>query len=182
MPVQRPSRGGILGLILAAGAAAALAAFGVKLTRRPGQALVPAGGSPWLLKPRLSSLAAVTILAIAGLALTLAGLAVERERERTQLAGAIAGGDPALGPGLMLQYGCAGCHEVRGVPGPRGRVGPPLTTMADRVYVGGMLTNTPDNLVQWIVNPKSVNPRTAMPVTGISATEARHVVAYLLSL
>jgi cytochrome c1 len=42
-----------------------------------------------------------------------------------------------------------------------------------------MLLNTPENLVRWIVDPRAVNPHTAMPVTGISAAEARDVVAYL---
>jgi cytochrome c2 len=34
-------------------------------------------------------------------------------------------------------------------------------------------------MIRWIVNPRAVNPGTAMPVTGISPAEARHVAAYL---
>jgi cytochrome c1 len=44
-----------------------------------------------------------------------------------------------------------------------------------------MVTNTPTNMVQWIVNPKEINPRTAMPVTGISDKQARDVAAYFYS-
>jgi cytochrome c1 len=54
--------------------------------------------------------------------------------------------------------------------------------LAGRVYLGGVLTNSPDHLVRWIVNPRAVSPKTAMPVTGISDAEARHVAAYLLTL
>jgi cytochrome c2 len=36
--------------------------------------------------------------------------------------------------------------------------------------------------VRWIVNPRAVSPKTAMPVTGISEADARHVAAYLLTL
>ena len=95
---------------------------------------------------------------------------------------ALTGGDPDRGPALMTRYGCAGCHEVPGVRGAGGRVGPPLRQLAGRVYIGGVLTNRPDHLVRWIVNPRAVSPKTAMPVTGISEAEARHVAAYLLTL
>ena len=95
---------------------------------------------------------------------------------------ALTGGDPDAGPALMTRYGCAGCHEIPGVRGAGGRVGPPLRQLAGRVYIGGVLTNRPDHLVRWIVNPRAVSPKTAMPVTGISEAEARHVAAYLLTL
>jgi cytochrome c1 len=32
---------------------------------------------------------------------------------------------------------------------------------------------------QWIVDPHSVSPKTAMPVTGISIDDARDVAAFL---
>ena len=51
-----------------------------------------------------------------------------------------------------------------------------------RVYIAGVVTNTPDNMVRWIVDPPSIDPQTAMPVTGISIAEARDVAAYLYSL
>jgi cytochrome c2 len=95
---------------------------------------------------------------------------------------ALTGGDPDRAPGLITRYGCAGCHTIPGVPGAAGRVGPPLSQLAGRVYIGGVLPNRPDNLVRWIVRPRAVNPKTAMPVTGISEAEARHVAAYLLTL
>ncbi|MHC2018166.1 c-type cytochrome [Methylobacterium sp. CM6247] len=104
---------------------------------------------------------------------------IERGQARVDLAKGLTGGDPARAPALMITYGCAGCHDVPGVAGPSGRVGPPLRGLAERVYIGGVVTNTPENLVRWIVDPKSLNPRTAMPITGISETQARDIAAYL---
>jgi cytochrome c len=86
--------------------------------------------------------------------------------------------DPA--PALMIRSGCAGCHTIPGVPGARGQAGPSLAGFAGRLYVGGAETNSSGNLVRWLVNPRAVDPRTAMPVTGISEAEARAVAAYLL--
>lgn len=80
----------------------------------------------------------------------------------------------------MIRYGCAGCHNIPGVPGARGEVGPPLSGFDRRLYIAGALTNEPHNLVRWLVNPSAVDPHTAMPVTGISEAEARVVAAYLL--
>lgn len=67
------------------------------------------------------------------------------------------------------------------MPGARGKVGPSLSDLAGRVYIGGSLTNGSANLVRWLINPRAVNERSAMPVTGISEAEARIVTAYLLS-
>ena len=94
----------------------------------------------------------------------------------------LTGGDPDLGAALMVQHGCGGCHTIPGVPRAVGQVGPPLRDIARRVYIAGVLTNTPDNMIRWIVDPRSVNPKTAMPATGISREEARQVAAYLYSI
>ncbi|GJE34974.1 Cytochrome c oxidase subunit 2 [Methylobacterium oxalidis] len=79
----------------------------------------------------------------------------------------------------MITYGCAGCHEISGLAGPSGRVGPPLRSIGERIYIGGVATNTPENLVRWIANPKALNAKSAMPLTGISEAEARDVAAFL---
>ena len=91
----------------------------------------------------------------------------------------IEGADRARAPDLMRHYGCTACHTVPGVPGANATVGPPLKGLGDRPYVAGVLANTPANLVRWIVHPREVDPRTAMPETGISEKEARDVAAYL---
>jgi cytochrome c1 len=62
---------------------------------------------------------------------------------------------------------------------PGGRAAQSLSGITDRIYLGGTVNNTPESLVRWIVNPKQFDPKTAMPVTGISDAEARNVAAYL---
>jgi cytochrome c1 len=101
--------------------------------------------------------------------------------EQQHLAVALTGGDPRRAVAAMTAYGCAGCHFIPGLAGARGQVGPPLTGVAGQIYIAGVLTNTPENLVRWIVDPIGVDPQTAMPVTGISEDAARDIAAYLYS-
>ena len=82
----------------------------------------------------------------------------------------------------MSRYGCGGCHTIPGVPGARGKAAPSLAGFAGRLYVGGVAPNNGTNLVRWLVNPRAVHPRTAMPITGISEAEAGSVAAYLRRL
>src|SRR5512142_810728 len=91
----------------------------------------------------------------------------------------VAGGDPSRGQGALLGYGCETCHEIPGVSGADATVGPPLTRFALRHYIAGELTNTPENLIQWIMNPQSVEPGTAMPNLNVSESAARDIAAYL---
>ena len=110
-----------------------------------------------------------------------AALQMKRSSETDALSRRLTQGDPKQGPRIALQYGCAGCHDVPGVRWPKGRIGPPLADVGARLYLGGRLPNTPENLVQWIHNPREVDPKSAMPVTGISKREARDMAAYLLT-
>jgi cytochrome c len=103
------------------------------------------------------------------------------QHQSQRLAVAMVGGDPARAPGLMRRYGCAGCHTIPGIPGGDGQVGGALSDIKHRVYVGGVVANSPDNLIQWIIAPQSYSPRSAMPATGISEAEARDVATYLYS-
>jgi cytochrome c1 len=61
-------------------------------------------------------------------------------------------------------------------------VGPPLAGVGGRAYIGGVLTNTPEHMVRWIVDPQAVDSLTAMPLLGVSAPEARDIAAYLYTL
>ncbi|MFL4979063.1 MAG: c-type cytochrome [Xanthobacteraceae bacterium] len=126
--------------------------------------------------------AATAVVAVLFATGAAAGFAAWQFQHRaTQKAAQLTGGDPEMGRKLMRQFGCAGCHTVSGVPGAVGLVGPQLTQVRQRVYIAGVLTNTPDNLVRWMVDPKAYSPRTAMPRTGISEEQARHVAAFLYS-
>jgi cytochrome c2 len=95
------------------------------------------------------------------------------------VARALTGGDPSQGPSLIRRYGCGACHTISALPGADGKVAAPLDQLRKRVYIGGVTLNSPDNLVRWIVSPRMFSLQTAMPATGISEAEARHVAAFL---
>jgi cytochrome c2 len=61
-------------------------------------------------------------------------------------------------------------------------VGPPLDAIAHRVYLGGVLPNTPQTMAAFIRAPQLADPRTAMPDLGIGEDHARDMVAYLYTL
>ncbi|HEX3344904.1 MAG TPA: c-type cytochrome [Polyangiaceae bacterium] len=92
------------------------------------------------------------------------------------------GGDPGRGATVILAHGCGACHEIPGVRAARGRVATPLTSFAERTFIDGRLPNDPDNLVRWIMDPRSVDPQTAMPALGLTRQEASDAAAYLYTL
>lgn len=106
-----------------------------------------------------------------------------REREEgRQRAVQLTGGDPSRGQGLIRAYGCAGCHTVPGVAGATGRAAPSLEGVAGRVWLAGVVANTPPNLIRWIEDPRAIDPRTAMPPSGAQGRDARDIAAYLYTL
>jgi cytochrome c2 len=129
----------------------------------------------WIWPVTIGGLIAVAALITAA----LLGGAVNLRWEHAPAPPTVSAIGPADAPALMIRYGCAGCHTIPGVPGARGLVGPSLSGFGRRLYVGGAVYNDADNLVRWLVNPRAIDPRTAMPVTGISEHEARAVAAYL---
>ena len=92
------------------------------------------------------------------------------------------GGDAHLGKVTIREYGCGSCHTIPGVAGASARVGPPLTGIAGRSYIAGVLPNTPDNMMKWVEDPRAVDEKTAMPKVGLSPKQARDVAAYLYTL
>lgn len=91
-------------------------------------------------------------------------------------------GDAERGRLLLRQFGCGSCHRIPGVADARGAVGPPLAGLMRRVYLAGMLPNTPHNLERWIRDPQSLVPGTAMPDLQVGVEHARDLVAYLSTL
>lgn len=91
-------------------------------------------------------------------------------------------GIPDRGKQAIEKYGCGSCHEIPGVTGADGLVGPPLDKFARRSYIAGELPNNADNLRMWIQHPQSVEPGTAMPDLGVSEREAQDITAYLYTL
>jgi cytochrome c1 len=106
----------------------------------------------------------------------------EKDQSDLPLTPKIAAADSARGTKLIQSYGCGACHEVPGVDGAVGVVGPPLRNFGRRVYVAGMVRNTPDNLMDWLKNPQTIVPGNAMPNLGITDRDARDLAAYLYTL
>jgi cytochrome c len=103
----------------------------------------------------------------------------ERYREAARLTG---GGDAQAGMVAIRHYGCNGCHMIPGIAGANGVVGPPLTGLAQRVYIAGVLPNTTENLMKWIQRPQQIVPRNAMPDMNVSEKDSRDIAAYLYSI
>ena len=82
----------------------------------------------------------------------------------------------------LQQYSCTACHTVPGIAGSDPQVGPPLAGLASRTLLAGRLANTEDNLVRWIRDPRSIDPRTAMPALDVSEEHARWMASYLSTL
>lgn len=92
------------------------------------------------------------------------------------------GGNIKRGKNLIVHYDCGSCHSIPGISEARGLVGPPLILMGRRTYIAGEVPNTPENLIRWLMDPKSIEPTTAMPKLGLSEDQARDVSAYLYTL
>ena len=94
----------------------------------------------------------------------------------------IAGGDAERGQEAMSRYGCGTCHQIPGIPGARGLVGPPLEDFGQRSLIAGQLPNRPAVLINWILNPPALVPDTGMPTVGVAPDDARDMAADLYTL
>jgi cytochrome c2 len=92
------------------------------------------------------------------------------------------GADAERGRLLLRQFGCGSCHSIPGVADAQGNIGPPLDGVAKRVYLAGIVPNSPQSMARWIRDPKAFDPQTAMPVLGVGEEHARDMVAYLYLL
>jgi hypothetical protein len=54
--------------------------------------------------------------------------------------------------------------------------------VSQRVFIAGVLTNQPDNMIRWIENPPGIDAKTAMPNMGVTARDARDIASYLYTL
>ena len=86
------------------------------------------------------------------------------------------------GAKLIQANGCGACHSIPGVNGADGVVGPPLDNIGRRVYLAGLLRNTPENMASWVQHPQAYVPGNAMPELGLTRDEARAITAYLQTL
>ena len=91
-------------------------------------------------------------------------------------------GDAKAGRRATEQNLCATCHTIPGIVGANRHVGPPLNGVGRRQYIGGILSNTPDNMVKWLQNPHQFDPMSAMPPLGLTEKDARDIAAFLYTL
>ncbi len=92
------------------------------------------------------------------------------------------GGNVHRGAAAIERYGCGSCHIIPGISGAQGRAGTSLAGIADRIYIAGVLQNTPENMVRWIENPPGVDPKTVMPNLGVTERDAKDIAGYLYTL
>lgn len=91
----------------------------------------------------------------------------------------IPGGVAERGEQAIDRYGCAACHTFPDRQPAEGRAGPGLEDFRNRVFIAGVLPNTPEHLMQWIQNPREIDPDTAMPDLDVTDADARDIAAYL---
>jgi cytochrome c2 len=123
-----------------------------------------------------TGIVALAILAIAGSVYANHRFARIDLRHRAE---ALTGGNAARGQTLFVAKGCGGCHAIEHVPQATGLVGPPLTGIANRAIIAGVLENNPANLQRWISTPQSVVPGNAMPDIPMTPGETRDIAAFL---
>jgi len=73
-----------------------------------------------------------------------------------------------LGKKIWHKYDCIGCHTILGNGS---YFAPDLTKIVEK--------KPKEYLKKFLVNPKSVNPKSSMPVLGITADEAEHLISFL---
>lgn len=94
----------------------------------------------------------------------------------------------ASGPGaaLFAQYGCSGCHAIRGEQEPErpGAIGPDLTHFgARRTLAAGTLAMTTANVASFIRHPEAAKPGVRMPAfPHMPETDAVVLARYLQGL
>jgi mono/diheme cytochrome c family protein len=91
-------------------------------------------------------------------------------------------GDVEAGRRATERYLCVTCHVIPGLVGADRHVGPPLNGIARRGYIGGVVVNTPDNMVRWLKDPRALDPLSAMPALGLSDQDARDIAAFMYTL
>ena len=88
----------------------------------------------------------------------------------------------ARGRSLVVSYGCGSCHQIDGIANAIGKVGPKLNGIGHRTLIAGKLVNTPENMRNWLMDPPSITPGTAMPDLHLDSSNASAIAAYLSTL
>ena len=149
---------------------------GLKMTAMPAWEFRYPDEDLWAIVAFLRQMPKLTVEAYAG----FGKKEVHEKREKTTQAAASP--DSGRGAIALQQYACATCHRIPGIVGAIAHVGPPLEGIASRKYLAGRLPNTPENMLRWIREPKSVSPATLMPDLDVTEEHARDIAAYLATL
>jgi cytochrome c len=121
-------------------------------------------------------------LSLAALALSITSCFSCGSNQRQHTAEVTTRGNFNRGASMIAYYGCGSCHIIPGISGASGLVGPPLSGIANRVYIAGVLQNTPENMMRWIENPRAVDEKTVMPNLGVTHKDAADIAGYLYTL
>ena len=90
-------------------------------------------------------------------------------------------GAAARGAELFNDLTCVNCHAVRGRS--EALAGPDLTHIASRETLGaGVITNTRENLADWITNPHTIKPGTYMPGFQLPDEDLQALLDYMETL
>lgn len=117
-----------------------------------------------------------------GILVCLIGMGACTGDPSQQWAAEMTGGTPSRGRETIRSYGCQSCHTIPGVTGAKALVGPPLGGIASRSYIAGVLSNTPQHMIEWLRNPPGIDSKTAMPNMNVTERDARDIAAYLYTL
>jgi cytochrome c2 len=104
------------------------------------------------------------------------------DRDALIAAQTMTAGDAGFGKQAIARFGCGACHEIEGISGATGKVGPSLTGFAGHATIAGKLPNQPDQLMLWLRQPHAVVPGNAMPNQPIGDRDLRNIAAHLYTL
>jgi cytochrome c oxidase subunit 2 len=86
------------------------------------------------------------------------------------------------GRDVFMTTTCVMCHTIGGTDA-RGMVGPTLTHVASRPFIGaGMLPNTRGHLGGWITDAQSIKPGIRMPANPLPPADLQALLDYLQTL
>ncbi|SEL17071.1 cytochrome c oxidase subunit II [Nitrosovibrio tenuis] len=103
----------------------------------------------------------------------------DTQRRPASLLPSVSNEDPGY---KLFMDRCAGCHAIRGTKA-RGTHGPDLTHLKSRRRLAaGLLTNTPDHLMDWIIHAQQFKPGSRMPSISLSEAESSALATFLSKL
>lgn len=132
-----------------------------------------------------ASLRFVSLLLVLAVLAGAASVFVLQHQDTAQaqvIAEQVTGGHVEPGKADIARLGCGACHQIKGIAGADGRVGPSLNGIALQTTIAGRLPNQPSQMMLWLRSPQHVAPGNGMPDQRITSRDARDLSAYLYTL